>query len=98
MIIIVLIVHDDCVLSPFLDVISTRESLLFNHEQTPEEIAENVREARETLNQLCEQTTTDVRPETPALFADLVRKMRKLDARSLTRIHSAAESICKKAE
>ena len=53
--------------------------------------------AQSTLRELCRQTSQGVRPETPALFAQLVKNLKKLDAQSLIAIQRGASSICPKA-
>lgn len=62
-------------------------------------MAENVRDARASLTNLCRQTEVDVRPDAPGLFNGLVKQMRKLDASNLKRLLAATKTgMCQKAE
>lgn len=77
----------------------SRLPLLFDHSVSEAEMSATVRDAQETLTQLCRQTSVDVRPEAPANFSILVKQMRRLDARNLRQLMSATKSgPCSKAE
>ncbi len=80
--------------------IDGRKSLRFDHTPSREDVQQNYRAAEQTLRALCEQTTRDVRPDTPSHFNTLVQQMRVLDAPSLQRLHqmSSSGSICQSAE
>jgi hypothetical protein len=74
----------------------SRASLLYDHALSDAEMSVTLRQAQETITQLCRQTETDVRPEAPALFATLVKQMRTLDAANLRQLTTSA--VCSKAE
>ena len=79
--------------------ISRRSSLLFDHTLSAAEEEQKLNEASETMRALCASVKDeDVRPETPRLFADLVRLMRTLDARALQQLQGSAASMCPQAE
>ena len=82
------------------ETIDGRRSLKFDHTPSRQDIQQNYRDAEQTLRVLCEQTTRDVRPDTPGHFNTLVKQMRVLDASSLQRLHqmSSSGSICQSAE
>ncbi|ELU04621.1 hypothetical protein CAPTEDRAFT_222921 [Capitella teleta] len=76
-----------------------RSSLLFDHTLTAEEQAENVRQAKQTLTDLCSQSETDIRPDVPSLFTRFVREARKLQTNDLSRLFDVAvRGVCGKAE
>jgi hypothetical protein len=83
----------------FVAVSRVRSSLLFDHTLTAEERAENVRQAKQTLTDLCSQSEVDIRPEVPSLFTRFVREARKLETDDLSRLFNlAARGICGKSE
>jgi hypothetical protein len=78
---------------------SARVTLLYDHAVSADEMASTMREARDTVAQLCRQTEVDVRPDAPGLFATLVKQMRLLDARNLAQLFQSSKSgLCPKAE
>jgi len=77
----------------------SRLPLLFDHSVSEAEMTATVRDAQDTLSQLCRQTSVDVRPDAPALFSTLIKQMRKLDTRNLRQLSAASKSgLCPKAE
>ena len=54
-----------------------------------EEITRKARqEAEEVLRQLCRDTASDIRPDTPRVFSSLVSVMRKVDASGLKALYA----------
>ena len=79
--------------------IQNRSTLLFDHTKSDDQLTRDISEAQTILESLCSTTQVDVRPETPGLFAKLVRKMRQLDTASLRTLHQkASASKCVKAK
>ena len=77
----------------------SRVSLLYDHTVSSAEMSANLRDAQETMRKLCGQTSANVRPEAPALFASLVKHMRKLDTRTLRQLLASGKSgPCPRAE
>jgi len=75
-----------------------RGSLRFDHTVSNEEKDAQLGKAEETMRALCASVKEDdVRPETPRLFADLVRVMKTLDSTSLQRLQASANSMCPQA-
>ena len=85
-------------LSSPLGSVSRRESLLFDHSMTAEEEEAKFQTATQTLRDLCKSSKDDIRPETPRLFANLVRQMRTLDESNMKRLYQNAGSMCSGAE
>jgi hypothetical protein len=76
-----------------------RSSLLFDHTPSSAQMADTLRESQQTLTEICRQIQVDVRPQTPGLFSNLVRQMKKLDGRNLRQLHSLSRTaMCTKAE
>jgi len=76
-----------------------RSSLLYDHSLSDAEMSSTLREAQETVTQLCRQTETDVRPAAPQVFATLVKQMRVLDANNLKQLQTMTKTgACAKAE
>ena len=73
---------------------------MYDHTPTEAEIEENFRAAQKTLATICRNTREDIRPETPGLFASLVRELRVLDSDSLNTIHqrTSHKQPCAQAE
>lgn len=69
----------------------------FDNTPTVHEMEVAVREANEILREICSVMNDDVRPQVPALFGKLVKKMRHLDGRELTNLHRQAKGMCDKA-
>ena len=66
--------------------ISRRSDLVFEHIPDSEEQSSVRREAMETMKKLCEQTGEGIRPQTPELFGQLVKDMKKLNFEGLSSI------------
>ena len=77
--------------------VTRRADLLFEHAHSAESEAQARSQAQAKLTQLCDVTRSDIRPETPRLFSELVGLLRTLDASSLKKIYAQAQqgSICK---
>lgn len=76
-----------------------RSSLLFDHTLSSAQMADTMREAQQTITDICQQISVDVRPETPGLFSNLVRQLKRLDTRTLRQVQQATTSgMCTKAE
>ncbi len=82
----------------FPDAITSRKPLVYERVEDEEEQGSSRREARGVLQQLCRDTTQDVRPDAPNLFNKLVQSLKKLDATNLIEIQRTANSICPKAQ
>ncbi|XP_076472286.1 uncharacterized protein LOC143301780 [Babylonia areolata] len=71
--------------------VAQRVSLMYQH-GNKEEITHKARqEAEDVLRQLCRDTQTDIRPDTPRLFSSLVSALRRVDSSSLQALHSKLE-------
>ena len=74
-------------------------SLVFDHTLTEEERADNLRDAKTSLRELCAQSADGVRPDVPALFATFVRQARRLDTADFQRLYQqASNGLCDKSE
>ena len=68
-----------------------RATLMYEH-GNKEEISRKARqEAEEVLRQLCRDTASDIRPETPSIFSSLVSVMRRVDASDLKALYAKLE-------
>ncbi|XP_033737047.1 LOW QUALITY PROTEIN: uncharacterized protein LOC117325169 [Pecten maximus] len=66
--------------------VSRRESILFEHEGGERGTTVNYQSALSKLNELCTSTQTDIRPDTPRAFSELVYELKKLDSLSLNSV------------
>ncbi|KAL8597069.1 hypothetical protein ACOMHN_057558 [Nucella lapillus] len=71
--------------------VSQRVSLMYDHGSQEEISHKAQQEAEEVLRQLCRDTQTDIRPDTPRLFSSLVSALRKVDSSSLQTLYSSLE-------
>ena len=78
--------------------VHSHSSLLFDHTLTPEEMNVKLDEAQATLEEMCQASQEDIRPQVPKLFAKLIKLMRTLDERRMTTLHRNAHGMCSKAE
>ena len=79
--------------------VRSQKSLIFDHTLSEPEMAENLREAKMILSDLCTASAEDTSSEVPALFTKFIRQARRLDGSDLSRLYSAANNgICIKAE
>ncbi|KAL8574772.1 hypothetical protein ACOMHN_035315 [Nucella lapillus] len=71
--------------------VSQRVSLMFEHANKEEITRKAQQEAEEVLRQLCRDTQTDIRPDTPRLFSSLVSAMRRVDTSGLKALFAQLE-------
>ncbi|KAL8574776.1 hypothetical protein ACOMHN_035319 [Nucella lapillus] len=71
--------------------VSQRVSLMFEHANKEEITRKAQQEAEEVLRQLCRDTQTDIRPDTPRLFSSLVSTMRRVDTSGLKALYAQLE-------
>ncbi|XP_076436385.1 uncharacterized protein LOC143275928 [Babylonia areolata] len=71
--------------------VSQRVSLMFQHANKEEITRKAQQEAEEVLRQLCRDTQTDIRPDTPRLFSSLVSAMRRVDTSGLKALYAKLE-------
>jgi hypothetical protein len=73
-------------------------NLLFEHDKETPKTSRDTSSVASTLNAICEQTQTDVRPETPRLFSELVYKMKELEPIAMKQLHRQVISkrVCNK--
>ncbi|KAL5015760.1 hypothetical protein ScPMuIL_005349 [Solemya velum] len=64
----------------------------FEHTLGEKEPERNRREAERILRELCESTVSDVRPETPQIFSELVYILKKMDTYSMRYIYNQVQS------
>ena len=76
------------------DTVTSRASLVFEHEARTTGESNNKNEVRTILEEIC--ASQDIRPQTPALFSKLVYAMRRLDVSTLNGLHRMVEAgrIC----
>lgn len=79
------------------DDVKVKSCLLFDHNIEEEEISETA-DAQKILNQLCQKE--EITKETPVLFSELIRALRKLDANSLYNLYNneGIFSVCPRAK
>ena len=78
--------------------VDMHEYLTFDCTTSSEEMAMNMRDLTGLLQEICQSTSDDVRPEAPAKFMQLIHKMRKLDTATLMQLHRKSKNQCDKAE
>ncbi|XP_069127420.1 uncharacterized protein [Argopecten irradians] len=66
--------------------VNRRESILFDHEGGERGTTVNYQSALAKLTELCTSTQSDIRPDTPRLFSELVYELKKLDSMSLNSV------------
>ncbi|XP_021356772.1 uncharacterized protein LOC110452518 [Mizuhopecten yessoensis] len=66
--------------------ISRKETILFEHEGGERGTTVNYQSALSKLSELCTSTQTDIRPDTPRAFSELVYELKKLDSSSLNSV------------
>ena len=64
---------------------------MYEHGNKEEITRQAKQEAEELLRQLCRDTVTDIRPETPRIFSSLVSVMRRVDASGLKSLYAKLE-------
>ncbi|XP_076472801.1 uncharacterized protein LOC143302134 isoform X1 [Babylonia areolata] len=75
---------------PTIHPVSQRVSLMYQHAN--EDITRKaLQEVEEVLRQLCRDTQTDIRPDTPRLFSSLVSAMRRVDTSGLKALYAKLE-------
>ncbi|CAH1773813.1 unnamed protein product [Owenia fusiformis] len=70
--------------------ITRRTNMLFEHADETEENNKDFSAAQSKLREICQATSSDVRPETPRLFTELVYIMRKLNNFGLKNLQKIA--------
>ncbi|XP_067679783.1 uncharacterized protein [Haliotis asinina] len=78
------------------DLIGSRTGLIYEHVYGNGQRAEPRREAENKLQQICRDTTQDIRPDTPRLFSELVYILRNMDVSTLRSVYSQVKrgSLC----
>jgi len=60
---------------------------------------DSIRDVQQSVNEMCEITQVDIRPQMPAMFSKFVRQMRELNARALRQLYTSTISLpCEKAK
>ena len=82
---------------PLAGRLGRRAAMLFQHVSAGS-MNENMEAAMQTMRAMCAQA--DIRPNTPALFTQLIEEMRSLDARNMAQFYRrvAAGAACAHAE
>ncbi|XP_041360319.1 uncharacterized protein LOC121376501 [Gigantopelta aegis] len=77
--------------------ISKRTKLTFQHVYGTRDEDTKRRDASQKLEDLCQASADDIRPEVPGMFSELVYIMREMDARSLDRLFEQVKrgDICR---
>ncbi|GFO07001.1 vitellogenin [Plakobranchus ocellatus] len=65
------------------DIISSRDSLAFDHSAIRPSAEQARRQTEEKLKEICESTAHDIRPESPRLFSELVTALKALDKQTM---------------
>ncbi|XP_074643894.1 uncharacterized protein LOC141900764 [Tubulanus polymorphus] len=73
-----------------------RMTLKFEHEIPKTDKNSDIEPSLATLREICTQTSSSIRPETPALFARLVYQIKEIDERTLRDLHQrvSREQVC----
>ena len=61
---------------------------MYDHGDKEETTRRAQQEAEEVLRQLCRDTATDIRPDTPRVFSSLVSAMRRVDVSGLRALYA----------
>lgn len=76
-----------------------RSSILFDHTLSADQMLDSIRDVQQSVNEMCEITQVDIRPQMPAMFSKFVRQMRELNARALRQLYTSTISLpCEKAK
>ena len=75
-----------------------RSGLTFEHAKNEQSQTKGREVVEKVLQELCRNTDTDVRPETPRFFSSLVSAMRKLETIDLRTLYDSLErnKLCAK--
>ncbi|KAJ8307373.1 hypothetical protein KUTeg_015457 [Tegillarca granosa] len=72
--------------------VSSRAKLMFEHANDIANMERSRTDTESKLREICQSTSTDIRPDTPKLFSDLVYLMKSLDADLLKQVYQQVKS------
>lgn len=75
-------------------VIKKREKLLFNHYPTPKHTTDEIKTARQMLQEMCKQGFPDIKRKFIDVYSKFLQNARLLSTEALHQLFSRASSIC----
>ncbi|XP_066998183.2 uncharacterized protein Apoltp [Anabrus simplex] len=77
-----------------LEIITRRESLLFDHDLTPKPVSGELKASRDLIKQMCRLNMDEVQQGFPDAFTKFIHTARLLSYPALTQVYTRAPSMC----